>query len=331
MIDRKKFDNLVKEYQNYFTNHKGENGESYWEEEEFKWRGIKTFQDNWDLDAQNLSDMIKHSLYGVSHMMVSQARFPEGMIEDFAEREPETVRAMFKNLFDENKDIVERFHSFKQNLKQGIVIQIIMLLLGIVLAFDLYFCRMMSGQGAVYRIFSYIFVAALFVYTMLFLWIYPVLAKFFNTTKNLFRNSILMSIRHLPYTILMMVITAAPVLLGIFVAQAFPFMILFCIMLGFATVAYINSRFFVKLFDNYIPEDAGKDTEENGEEKAIDTSIFSNLHPTELPVEDVIIYDLPITRFFIRLYILTFHSSFTSPINKSEMLPLSGSGASFRK
>lgn len=114
MIDRKKFDNLVKAYQNYFTNHKGKNGESYWEGEEFKWRGIKTFQDNWDLDAQNLSDMIKHSLYGVSHMMVSQARFPEGMIEDFAEREPETVRAMFKNLFDENKDIVERIHSFKQ-------------------------------------------------------------------------------------------------------------------------------------------------------------------------------------------------------------------------
>lgn len=114
MIDRKKFDKLVKEYQNYFTNHKGENGESYWEEEEFKWRGIKTFQDNWDLDAQDLSDMIKRSLYGVSHMMVSQARFPEGMIEDFAEREPDTVRAMFKDLFDESKDIVERFHSFKQ-------------------------------------------------------------------------------------------------------------------------------------------------------------------------------------------------------------------------
>lgn len=114
MIDRKKFDKLVKEYQNYFTNHKGENGESYWEEEEFKWRGIKTFQDNWDLDAQDLSDMIKRSLHAVSHMMVSQARFPEGMIEDFAEREPDTVRAMFKDLFDESKDIVERFHSFKQ-------------------------------------------------------------------------------------------------------------------------------------------------------------------------------------------------------------------------
>lgn len=114
MIDRKKFDKLVKEYQNYFTNHKGENGESYWEEEEFKWRGIKTFQDNWDIEAQDLSDMIKRSLSGVSHMMVSQARFPEGMIEDFAEREPDTVRVMFKELFDESKDIIERFHSFKQ-------------------------------------------------------------------------------------------------------------------------------------------------------------------------------------------------------------------------
>lgn len=114
MIDRKKFDKLVKEYQNYFTNHKGENGESYWEEEEFKWRGIKTFQDNWDIEAQDLSDMIKRSLSGVSHMMVSQARFPEGMIEDFAEREPDTVRVMFKDLFDESKEIIERFHSFKQ-------------------------------------------------------------------------------------------------------------------------------------------------------------------------------------------------------------------------
>lgn len=161
-----------------------------------------------------------------------------------------------------------------------------MLLLGIVLAFDLYFCRMMSGQGAVYRIFSYIFVAALFVYTMLFLWIYPVLAKFFNTTKNLFRNSLLMSIRHLPVYPTDDGDHCGTCIAWNLCCTGLSIHVLFYIMLGFATVAYINSRFFVKLFDNYIPEDAGKDTEENGEEKAIDTSIFSNLHPTELPVED---------------------------------------------
>ena len=91
------------------------------------------------------------------------------------------------------------FHSFKQNLKQGIVIQIIMLLLGIVLAFDLYFCRMMSGQGAVYRIFSYIFVAALFVYTMRFYGSTRYLQSSSTPPKSV-SHSILMSIRHLPYT-----------------------------------------------------------------------------------------------------------------------------------
>lgn len=178
------------------------------------------------------------------------------------------------------------FHSFKQNLKQGIVIQIILLLLGVILAFDLYFCRVMSNQGSVYRFFSYVFVAALFIYAILFLWIYPVLAKFYNSTRNLFRNAALMAIRHLPYTILMLVITAAPLLLGLFVAQAFPFMLLFYIMLGFSTIAYVNSRFFVKLFDNYIPEEPEEENTETGEEKAIDTSVFSNLQPTTLPGED---------------------------------------------
>lgn len=177
------------------------------------------------------------------------------------------------------------FHSFKQNLKQGIVIQILMLLLGVILAFDLYFCRVMSNQGSVYRFFSYVFVAALFVFAMLYLWIYPVLAKFYNTTKNLFRNSILMSIRHLPYTILMLAITVAPLLIGLFVAQAFPFMLLFYILLGFATIAYVNSRFFVKIFDNYIPA-TEEENNEAEEEKTIDTSVFSNLQPTALPNED---------------------------------------------
>ena len=165
------------------------------------------------------------------------------------------------------------FHSFKQNLKQGIVIQIIMLLLGIVLAFDLYFCRMMSGQGAVYRIFSYIFVAALFVYAMLFLWIYPVLAKFFNTTKNLFRNSILMSIRHLPYTALMILVTAAPVLVFFIPsAQVQSMVILLLVLIGFSGIAYINSHCFVKIFDKYIPEE----TSEPNPDSVVDHSLDSD-------------------------------------------------------
>ena len=54
---------------------------------------------------------------------------------------------------------------------------------------------------------------------MVFLYIYPVLAKFYNSIKNTFRNAFLMAIRHLPYTVLMAVITLLPA--GVFLIIIF--------------------------------------------------------------------------------------------------------------
>ena len=97
---------------------------------------------------------------------------------------------------------------------------------------------------------------------MLFLWIYPVLAKFFNTTKNLFRNSILMSIRHLPYTLLMLLVSAAPVLVFFIPsARVQSTVIMLLVLCGFSLIAYINSYFFVKIFDKYIPEEDSQQTD----------------------------------------------------------------------
>lgn len=173
------------------------------------------------------------------------------------------------------------FHSFKQNLKQGIVIHLLMLLLAAVLLFDLFFSRHM--EGAFYMILSYIFMAGLFVYAMLYTYIYPVLAKFYNSIKNTFKNALLMSIRHLPYTILMLLFTAAPIVIMFVIPNAFPYGLLFYLTVGFATICYIHSTFFVKIFDNYIPENA----EEEEVLKEIDGSVFKNLQPvSEIPEEE---------------------------------------------
>ena len=72
------------------------------------------------------------------------------------------------------------------------------------------------------------------------------------------RNAVLMSVRHLPYTVLMAVICACPVLLVSF-APTFKVqatIILICLVIGGAVVAYCNSFFLVKIFENYIPENA---------------------------------------------------------------------------
>ena len=101
---------------------------------------------------------------------------------------------------------------------------------------------------------------------MLFTYIYPVLAKFYNSIKNTFRNAILMSVRHLPYTVLMILVSICPVLVFyIQSARAQSMLLLLLIMVGFALVAYINSFFFVKIFDRYIiqePEEKSENAEE---------------------------------------------------------------------
>lgn len=114
-----------------------------------------------------------------------------------------------------------------------------------------------------------LFIAFGIVYFVIFLYLYPVLAKFYNTIKHTFRNAFLMSIRHLPYTVLMALITAAPVaIFFIPTAQVQSIVLLLFILMGFSLEAFINGHFLVKIFDNYIIETPSKtsDTEESSEQ-----------------------------------------------------------------
>ena len=159
---------------------------------------------------------------------------------------------------DEDSYIVKGFfHSFKQNLKQGIIINLIMLATLALLWFDMRIVRtgMAGNLGNIMGIL--LGVLAIF-YMMLFIYIYPVLSKFYNSIKNTFVNSILMSIRHLPYTVLMIAVSLSPLLLLLLpeqlaFIQSVALFILF--MMGFSLIALINSYFLAKIFDNYIPKE----------------------------------------------------------------------------
>ena len=100
------------------------------------------------------------------------------------------------------------FKSFKQNFKQATIIHIIMLASAIILYMDLSIVRNMDGT--ISKVLSFVFAAFAFIYGIILLYIYPVLAKFYNTIKNTFSNAFLMSVRHLPYTFLMVVISLCP-------------------------------------------------------------------------------------------------------------------------
>lgn len=91
-----------------------ENFSAQWKNEKYKWVAIKCFQDNWDIDAADFADMLEKSLSKTANLLASVNNFPAGMIVGFAKSSPEEVRMMFKNLYDENIDYVERILSFKE-------------------------------------------------------------------------------------------------------------------------------------------------------------------------------------------------------------------------
>ena len=153
------------------------------------------------------------------------------------------------------------FKSFKENFKQATIIHLIMLVTALLLFFDLRIVNQLEGTAG--QVLHVIFIAFLILYLMIFLYIYPVLSKFYNTIKNTFVNSFLMAIRHLPYTLLMIAISAVPAAM-VFIpsAQLVSALLMLFILLGFATIAYCNSYFFVKIFDNYIPKEVDAEAAE---------------------------------------------------------------------
>ena len=74
------------------------------------------------------------------------------------------------------------FKSFKDNFKQATIINLIMIAVGAVLYLDLNVAKNMPGSAG--QIFHVIFMAFVIIYYVLFLYVYPVLARFYNTIRK---------------------------------------------------------------------------------------------------------------------------------------------------
>ena len=158
------------------------------------------------------------------------------------------------------------FKSFKQNFKQATVINLIMLAVAAILYMDLRIVGNIGGTMS--QVLYIVFFAFAILYMMVFLYIYPVLAKFYNSIKNTFRNAFLMA-----------VITLLPA--GVFFIKSFRIQsmaIMLLCMFGFALEAFINAHFLVKIFDNYIPADADTQNTDLQNGNSAETSSAENDH-----------------------------------------------------
>ena len=106
MFDREKLNDVLVEYKQNFVS-------KQWGEEKYKWEAVKWFQDNWDVNASDFTQMLTRSLGKTHNLLASNNNFPKAALLSFAKAAPEEVRTMFISLFDENKDVFERINEFK--------------------------------------------------------------------------------------------------------------------------------------------------------------------------------------------------------------------------
>lgn len=147
------------------------------------------------------------------------------------------------------------FRSFKANLKQGIVIWIIMAVIGSVMYLDSKFINgdyshIVTVSDVTLKAMGIIILATLILYLFTISYVFPVLARFDNTVKNTIKNAFFMSLRHLPLTIVIVLINVVPLMLIYMIPRA-----LILIFIVVSLCAYINSTFFVKIFKNYMVEE----------------------------------------------------------------------------
>ncbi len=156
------------------------------------------------------------------------------------------------------------FHSFRENFKQGTIIWLILLGLGILLGIDGYVFYHMRFENVFWTIGTALFFVALIIYAIILMYIFPLLSRFDNTIKAMFKNALIIGIRFLICTILMFII---------YFAMAF-------IVINIFTPAIIFGEGLCALLCSYLLsnilrlcEGTEKETDSDGKDSGTDTEI----------------------------------------------------------
>jgi hypothetical protein len=82
----------------------------------YKWKAVKCFQDNWQIDAENFYEMLLVSIQQTQNLLKSGQYFPLRMLMHYSKQRPNETRTLFKQLYNEEEDIFERIENFQNGI-----------------------------------------------------------------------------------------------------------------------------------------------------------------------------------------------------------------------
>lgn len=144
------------------------------------------------------------------------------------------------------------FDAFKKNFKQGVALNLIFLVVGIVLVLDFF---IMSAQGSTYGAITSACFLVLGVWMLgVMFYAYPLQAQFYNTIRQTLINAAQLAVLKFPVTVVVFVVNLLPLILGFISLELLVRTAPAWILLWPGVSAYINAKLFAKMFDKFIKE-----------------------------------------------------------------------------
>lgn len=148
--------------------------------------------------------------------------------------------------------------SFRRNFRQGTLIGFTLTIVCAVLFLGIKLLAVTDGAGNHLIPLSGLFLVidgiAVILTAMEAAYVFPLLAKFDNSTRNMMKNALQISFHHIPKTLLILTINAitpAVLLIALLLEDAL-WLLSFFLCFGISGPAFLCSIFLVRIFDQYI-------------------------------------------------------------------------------
>ena len=170
------------------------------------------------------------------------------------------VLKMVKN--EEGYILKDFLKAFKSNFKQSTIAWIMILMIGIICWVDQQIVSQIAEpMGMMMNV--AVFIVG-FIVLAVTIYIFPLIARYENTLRAALKNAVLISTARLPYTLLMMTVLVAAIIVSMWNGYIFMIAITIWCFIGVSAVAYINSCILRRVF--LIFETNEDKTEEEGAE-----------------------------------------------------------------
>ncbi len=163
------------------------------------------------------------------------------------------MTALYRSLFEirnGNGNIIKGyFKAFIDNIRPGLVLGLILLLISISFFLYVYFSQGMIANGDFIVMLGIVFVAIIFFFPMTF--VFPLLAMFDNSALRTLSNAFLLSFRHAGTSLAVLFMYSLPLVILLINQTWFLRVMPLFAMFGFSLPGWFASGFFVRVFAKY--------------------------------------------------------------------------------